>query len=219
MAKQLNIQPGGYDLTKAEDLMALADVVKQFIVDNKLFASLQGKNYPLIEAWQFAGALVGIHAVTVETRNESTAGNTPEVRYWARVELQRTSDGAIVGAGESVCSTKEKGRAKNEDYVVISMAQTRATGKAYRLKIGWLLKLAGYEGVSAEEMAETTTDTYQAAAELPIDDVRTLVDMRLSIMTATEKARFVKDYTGRMNIADLSDVQWRSLYANLPKTN
>ena len=32
------------------------------------------------------------------------------------------------------------------------MAQTRAVGKAYRMKIGWLLKVAGYETTPAEEM-------------------------------------------------------------------
>jgi len=34
------------------------------------------------------------------------------------------------------------------------MAQTRAIGKAYRNVIGWVIKLAGYEGTPSEEMVK-----------------------------------------------------------------
>ena len=35
---------------------------------------------------------------------------------------------------------------------VYSMAQTRALGKAYRMALSWIIKMAGYEPTPAEEM-------------------------------------------------------------------
>ena len=52
----------------------------------------------------------------------------------------------------AICTNKEPGKTNFDEYAVASMAQTRAVGKAFRLKIGWLLKIAGYETTPAEEM-------------------------------------------------------------------
>ena len=37
---------------------------------------------------------------------------------------------------------------------MMSMAQTRALGKAYRMALGWIMKMAGYEATPAEEMPD-----------------------------------------------------------------
>jgi hypothetical protein len=33
-----------------------------------------------------------------------------------------------------------------------SMAQTRALGKAFRMALSWIMKMAGFEGTYAEDM-------------------------------------------------------------------
>jgi hypothetical protein len=75
------------------------------------------------------------------------------------------------------------------------MAQTRAVGKAFRMKIGWLLKIAGYETTPAEEM-----DVMNGAEVIP-DDEKHDLDVKASIM----KLRTSKDMNElRSNFASLS---------------
>jgi hypothetical protein len=37
-------------------------------------------------------------------------------------------------------------------FAIASMAQTRALGKAYRMGLSWIMKMAGFEGTFAEDM-------------------------------------------------------------------
>ena len=58
----------------------------------------------------------------------------------------------ILSKAEAICSNDEPSKASYAPFSIYSMAQTRATGKAYRLALGWIMKLAGYESTPAEEM-------------------------------------------------------------------
>jgi hypothetical protein len=96
--------------------------------------------------------MLGIRPVVKEIENLSDE-NT--IRYRATVEL--FNDDKLVGAGVAICTNKEKGKTQFDEYAVLSMAQTRAVGKAYRLNIGWIMKLAGFETTPAEEMDSVDT--------------------------------------------------------------
>jgi hypothetical protein len=52
----------------------------------------------------------------------------------------------------AICSNKEGNKRQWDEYAILSMAQTRATGKAFRNLISWLMKAAGFEATPAEEM-------------------------------------------------------------------
>ena len=47
--------------------------------------------------------------------------------------------------GFAICTNKEKRQTAFDEYAVASMAQTRAVGKAYRIYLGWIMKMAGFE--------------------------------------------------------------------------
>ena len=83
----------------------------------------------------------------------------------ARVEA-RTRDGAIVGAAESECRRSERRWAKADDYAIRSMAQTRATSKALRLTLGFVMELAGFDATPADEIPAETVPK----PETPPDD-------------------------------------------------
>lgn len=136
------------NLTNPNDIMAFATNLKDLIISNRLYTNIQGKNYVNVEGWQIAGAFTGIFPV-VESVENLSQGET--YRYRAEVSLQ-DKDGNKVGYGVAICTNKEPGKSRFEEYAVASMAQTRAVGKAFRMKIGWLLKIAGYETTPAEEM-------------------------------------------------------------------
>ena len=70
----------------------------------------------------------------------------------ARVIATRTSDSAIMGAAESECRWDEPHWADRDSYALRSMAQTRASSKAYSNALRFVVTLAGFSGTPAEEM-------------------------------------------------------------------
>ena len=135
-------------LTNPSDIMNFATNLKDLIVQNKLYTEIKGKNYVNVEGWQIAGAFTGVFPIVEKVENQSEGSL---FKYRAEVTL-RDKDNNIVGSGMAICTNKEAGKTNFEEYAVASMAQTRAVGKAFRMKIGWLLKVAGYETTPAEEM-------------------------------------------------------------------
>lgn len=75
-----------------------------------------------------------------------------EIAYKAVVMLKRAGDGQKVSQAEAFCSNLEESKMKNDEYAINSMAQTRATGKAFRIAFSWIMAMAGYEATPAEEM-------------------------------------------------------------------
>lgn len=146
------------------DLKVVADSLKKFVVEQKLYTNIQGKNYAHVEAWQFAGASLGV--LPIITKLESLP-DVEYIRYCAEVKLIDRNQN-IVGYGVAICSNSERGREKQDEYVIASMAQTRAIGKAYRNGFGWLMKLAGYEPTPSEEM----TSERNSKANEELENVR-----------------------------------------------
>lgn len=126
---------------------ALKDVVKT----QGLISVISGKEYPRCEAWTLLGTMLGVFPVLQWTRQLENG-------WEARVEA-KTRDGAIVGAAEAQCLRKEKNWSNRDDFALRSMAQTRATAKALRMPLGFVMTLAGYEATPAEEMISDHTHT------------------------------------------------------------
>jgi hypothetical protein len=146
--KKQNTELKQYDLNDVKGLTQLANTLKRHIVDNNLFTPIQGKNYVQVEGWQFAGGLLGLIPRVVRLEDISREG---EKRWLAEVEIVDRND-RVVSKGFAICSQKEMNRLRSDEYVLASMAQTRAIGKAYRNVIGWVMKLANYEPTPAEEI-------------------------------------------------------------------
>ncbi len=143
------IKKGGYQLAQPLQMVSMAKVLKKHIVDQGLFTPIPNKNYVHVEGWQFAGGLLGTYPRVVAIENLS---NDKEVKWRAEVEIVDLRTGNIISRGFAVCSNKETKKKSFDEYAVLSMAQTRAIGKAYRNIIGWVMKLAGYETTPSEEM-------------------------------------------------------------------
>ena len=133
-------------LESPQSLMNFGVVLKEFIVKQGLYTNIQGKNYVNVEGWQFAGGNMGLFPIVEKCEKLERQGETT---YRAEVVIYHHEK--IVSRGIAICSSKEAGKGNKDEYVIASMAQTRATGKAYRLIIGWLMKAAGYEATPAEE--------------------------------------------------------------------
>lgn len=148
MSKEIIIKEN-YSLDKVKDITSMSVVLKDHIVKHKLYTSISNKNYVHVEGWTFAGGLLGLLPIVKEVQDLSKTG---EIKYMATVEIMRGEQ--VVGRGFAVCSNKENKKKSFDEYAVLSMAQTRAIGKAYRNLIGYVMKLAGYEGTPSEEMTK-----------------------------------------------------------------
>ena len=139
------------NLTSPQAVVKFSNDLKKIIVDNKLYTPVKGKNFVNVEGWQIAGAFVGITPIVTSVENLSEGDN---YKYRAEVKLVQYGSDTPIGYGVAICTNKEANKRNFDEYAVCSMAQTRAISKAYRLAIGYLMKLAGYEATPAEEMQE-----------------------------------------------------------------
>ena len=130
----------------------VADSLKDVISQRELYTMIQGKPHVRVEGWQLVGAMLGVTAVCVETV-EVEGG-------WKATVEARTADGRVIGSASALCTKNEKrGPWKSaDDYARLSMAQTRATCKALKGPLGFVISLAGYQTTPAEEMTFIEAD-------------------------------------------------------------
>ena len=134
-----------------------ANSLKKVVVDSKLIKSIptQGgpREFVRVEGWTLLGSLVGVFPVCVWTHKLADG-------WEARVEA-RTLDDRLVGAAEAQCTRDEQTWARRSEFALRSMAQTRATSKALRLPLGFIMSMAGYSATPAEEMEGEQAETTQ----------------------------------------------------------
>ena len=140
---------------------AMSKVLQDYIKKQNLSVNIVGKEYAMVEGWQFAGGLLGIFPKVKRVENLSTG---QEKKWLAEVELINREE-KVVGVGIAICSNAENKKRTFDEYAVLSMAQTRAIGKAYRNLIGWVMKLAGYEATPQEEMVKVGGENVVAAKQ------------------------------------------------------
>ena len=149
LVDETTIQRNFENIRHPEIFASVAQEIQQHVKKNQLTSNIKGKVYPHVEAWQFSGALLGLFPKLISLED---IGKDGFYRYKATVNIIESSTGNIVGSGVAICSNSEKSKQYFDEYAIASMAQTRAVGKAFRLCLGWLLKAAGFEPTSAEEM-------------------------------------------------------------------
>ena len=159
ITKKVRIE--SYDISRSDETLDLAKDLAKFIKDNKLTTNVQGKEFVNVEGWQYAGSRLGIVPIVEHVINVS---NDQELKYQAKVTLFDMRHGTTVGAGFAVCSNKESGKKFYQEFAIMSMAQTRAIGKAYRNCLAWIIRAAGYEPTPAEEMDYNTNAVAAAPA-------------------------------------------------------
>lgn len=125
-----------------------AKQLMQIVNKNQWSKDINGKNYLQVEAWQTLGKF---YSYTAKTKSTEYVEMGPIKGFNAIVEIL-DKDGIVVGGAEAGCYTDEKKWATSQLFSLKSMAQTRATGKAFRQMLSWVAVLAGYEPTPAEEM-------------------------------------------------------------------
>ncbi len=176
-----------YDLDKPAEAVQMAVLLKNIIVQQKLYVNIKGRNYAMVDAWVMAGFLTGISVMVDEPKNLS---NEKEIKYSVTAKLYKGDQ--QIGAGYALASSKEAIKRNFDEYAIYSLAQTRAIGKAYRNKIGFLIKLAGMETTPAEEITKVSEQTPASGVESSIEKLRsskTLVELENAWKSLTSKQR------------------------------
>ena len=173
-----------YDLGKPQQTLQLASELQRFVKEQRLTVNIKGKEYPLVESWQWAGSQLGLYPYLISVTNVSTE---TEVKYLAEVEVRRIGTNEAVSKGIAICSNKEANKRMWDEYAILSMAQTRATGKAFRNLLSWLMKAAGFEATPAEEM--DFNNVPNIVEEVPTEEEKQILRVLVFNSTLNEEGR------------------------------
>lgn len=194
-----------------------ADALKKVIEQRGMVQNIKGREHVLVSGWQTLGSMLGVVPVVTWTR--------PLDNGWeARVEA-RTLDGRTVGAAEAMCTRDETTWKKRDDFALRSMAQTRATSKALRGPLGFVVTLAGYSDTPAEEMPpDERQERYPGkrvedvevvgGSDIPSDDPETLsgdqyAGLQAAYKVAGRPQRFLEAWLDANKVPKFPDLKDR----------
>jgi hypothetical protein len=155
--------------TMVEKATIVARALSKIIDSKKLYTMIQGKKFVNVEGWTTLGMMLGVFPFVEWSKK---LDREDEITYEARV-LLKTVKGEVIGAAEAMASSTEKGVRGSkwiDEYAVRSMAETRATSKAFRLSASWIISLAGYEATPAEEITAEMVATKSPTTPINPDD-------------------------------------------------
>lgn len=112
--------------------------------------------YVTVEGWEVLGTFLGIVPVTtiiedIKNKHDHTVGYKARATLYQNpiIKNDEIVGGTVISRAEAQA---DKSGWQKDLFAIASMAQTRALGKAYRMGLSWIMKMAGFEGTPAEEM-------------------------------------------------------------------
>lgn len=157
----------------------IAGALKDVIIQRDLYQNIQGKSHVKVEGWQLLGSMLGVTAVCVATE--------PVENGWKATVEARTADGRVIGRADALCTKDERRWKTADDYARLSMAQTRATSKALKGPLGFVISMAGYQTTPAEEMPSEPQRSEPHPPE-PQPPERASAEQQAQINTAADEA-------------------------------
>ena len=220
MSTELTNQPR-FDLINSDSMLNLSKDLAKLIKEKGLSSNIQGKQFVNVEGWQFAGASLGLMPIITETTDLTRRGTEPgqvEIKYMAKCEVRNINTGQLVATGVAICSNFEHSKKRFDEYAILSMAQTRAIGKAYRNLLAWLMKAAGFEATPAEEM-DFAVDTPKKPSQTVQEVVAEIVEeeevdidaIKMEIANCTKVKQLTDLYCGYKQLFDSNEMLKRLL--------
>ena len=200
MQENNQLEKPSYSIINKDSMLQLATELSKLIKEKGLSSNIQGKQFVNVEGWQFCGASLGLMPIITETTDLTRRGTEPgqvEIKYMAKCEVRNITSGQLVATGVALCSNFERSKKGFDEYAILSMAQTRAIGKAYRNLLAWLMKAAGFEATPAEEMdfaKDETPNKKPKVVEVVAEEVPVEIN-REGIIYDIQDAKRIKDLT------------------------
>ena len=193
---EMQITSPSYELINKDSMLKLSTELSKLIKEKGLSSNIQGKQFVNVEGWQFAGASLGLMPIITSTQDLS---NETAIKYMATCEVRNITTGQLVATGIALCSNAEKTKRFFDEYAILSMAQTRAIGKAYRNLLAWLMKAAGFEATPAEEMDFARDET-------PAKKPKVVEVVAEDIPVEVDRDAIIKDIQAVARMKDLTDI-------------
>lgn len=203
-----------YELINKDSMLQLSNELSKLIKEKNLSTTIQRKEYVNVSGWQFAGASLGLMPIITEITDLTRRGEQPgqiEFKYLAKCEVRKITTGEVVSTGIALCSSFERTKSSFDEYAILSMAQTRAIGKAYRNLLAWLMNAAGFEATPAEEMdfaveepKKPSKPVQEVVAEI-IEDVPSRDEIMFEIAKCTKLKQLTDLYYGYKQAFDSDD--------------
>jgi hypothetical protein len=221
MSTELTNQPR-FDLINSDSMLNLSKDLAKLIKEKGLSSNIQGKQFVNVEGWQFAGASLGLMPIITETTDLTRRGTEPgqvEIKYMAKCEVRNINTGQLVATGVAICSNFEHSKKRFDEYAILSMAQTRAIGKAYRNLLAWLMKAAGFEATPAEEMdfapaeapKKPSQTVQEVVAEIVEEEEIDIDAIKMEIAKCTKLKQLTDLYFGYKQLFDSNEMLKRLL--------
>jgi len=201
---EMQLTNPSYELINKDSMLKLSTELSQLIKEKGLSSNIQGKQFVNVEGWQFAGASLGLMPIITSTQDLS---NETSIKYMATCEVRNITTGTVVATGIALCSNAEKTKRYFDEYAILSMAQTRAIGKAYRNLLAWLMKAAGFEATPAEEMdfADAKADA-RAKDETPTKKPKVVEVVAEEVPVEVDRDGIIKNIQAAARMKDLTDI-------------
>jgi hypothetical protein len=198
-------------------MLNLSKDLAKLIKEKGLSSNIQGKQFVNVEGWQFAGASLGLMPIITETTDLTRRGTEPgqvEIKYMAKCEVRNINTGQLVATGVAICSNFEHSKKRFDEYAILSMAQTRAIGKAYRNLLAWLMKAAGFEATPAEEMdfapaeapKKPSQTVQEVVAEIVEEEEVDIDAIKMEIAKCTKVKQLTDLYFGYKQLFDSNEM-------------
>ncbi len=131
--------------------MKAANALMKAVSQKPKKVMIRGEQYLEYGDWQTLSRFFGATASVAWTKPlEDSKG---AVRgYEARAEVLH--QGQVISSAEAMCTREEANWKSRDEFMLRSMAQTRASAKALRNAYGWVAELAGMKSTPAEEMGD-----------------------------------------------------------------
>lgn len=131
---------------------ALAQDVAKIVKENGLAKRFGSsiKEHVFVEGWL---TISRVNNEAPHAKVEAVENHGEHEVIKARAWITDAS-GAVVSEADGYCSTEEQNWKDKPFYARASMAQTRAIGKAMRLRHAWVMVMAGFAPTPAEEMTD-----------------------------------------------------------------
>lgn len=127
-----------------------ASTLMKWVAQKPKKVMIRGEQFLEFGDWQILGRFYGA-TVGVEWTKPIEKG------WEARATVLR--NGEIISSAEAMCTRAEKNWKDRDEFMLKSMAQTRASAKALRQAFGWVAELAGMRSTPAEEMGDQYDQT------------------------------------------------------------
>jgi hypothetical protein len=216
MQENNQLEKPSYSLINKDSMLSLSTELSRLIIEKKLSSNIQGKQYVNVEGWMFAGASLGLMPIITETTDLTRRGTEPgqvEIKYMAKCEVRNINTGQLVATGVAICSNFEHSKKRFDEYAILSMAQTRAIGKAYRNLLAWLMKAAGFEATPAEEMdfapaeapKKPSQTVQEVVAEIVEEEEVDIDAIKMEIAKCTKVKQLTDLYFGYKQLFDSNE--------------